>query len=250
MNASVAQPSVVVDGGELDRARRLAAQLGLELAADAAHGRRLRLVVGADRLSLALPDGPAVTVDFLGGPVARRGRGARDEALGQAIGVGRGVRTVVDATAGLGRDAFLLATLGCDVRAVERNPIVAALLADGVARAARHPAVAATVARIALVEGDAVAELATVAGAGGVDAVYLDPMFPERGKASLAKKDAQALQAIVGDAGDIEPLFAAARTAANKRVVVKRPRTAPPIAESVSFSRVGRSVRFDVYLVP
>lgn len=248
MNSSVAQPSVVVDGGEADRARRLAERLGLAFVEDAARASAPLVVVEADRLSLRLDGGVVVAVDFLTGATARRGRGARHEALGQAIGIGRGIRTVVDATAGLGRDAFLLATLGCSVRAVERNPIVAALLADGLARARRHPAVATTVERIALVEGDAIAELDAIATTGGVDAVYLDPMFPDRGKAALSKKDAQGLQAIVDDAHDAVDLLARARAAANRRVVVKRPRTAPPIAEPVSHARVGRSVRFDVYL--
>jgi 16S rRNA (guanine1516-N2)-methyltransferase len=46
---------------------------------------------------------------------------------------------VIDGTAGLGKDAFVLAGLGCKVTLVERHPVVVALLADGLARAWQDP---------------------------------------------------------------------------------------------------------------
>ena len=42
---------------------------------------------------------------------------------------------MLDATAGLGRDAFVLASLGCQVTLIERVPAVAALLENGIERA-------------------------------------------------------------------------------------------------------------------
>ncbi len=143
---------------------------------------------------------------------------------------------VVDATAGLGADSHLLAALGCQVIAIERSPVVAAVLRDGIARAGTP---------VELLLGDAIGILAELS----TDVVTLDPMFPP-GKSALAKKPSQYLQALLGQPADTAELFAAARAAARRRVVVKRPRIGPPLVESPrpSHCHEGKSVRFDVYL--
>ncbi|HAD42901.1 MAG TPA: 16S rRNA (guanine(1516)-N(2))-methyltransferase, partial [Plesiomonas shigelloides] len=76
----------------------------------------------------------AICVDFVGGTMAHRRRfgGGRGEAVAKAVGIKKGyLPDVVDATAGLGRDAFVLASIGCRVRLLERHPVVAALLDGG-----------------------------------------------------------------------------------------------------------------------
>ncbi len=98
-------------------------------------------------------------VDFVGGAVGHRFRfgGGRGQALPRAAGLtGSATPRIVDATAGLGRDAFLLASLGAEVTLLERSPEVHALLADGIARASQaSPEFAAIVARMTLHLGDA-----------------------------------------------------------------------------------------------
>ncbi len=166
--------------------------------------------------------------------------GGRRQLLGRAVGIRSGVRPlVIDATAGLARDAAELASLGCQVTAIERSPVVAAMLRDGLARA---PELAE---RLQLIEGDAIDCLAGLAA----DVILLDPMFPP-GKRALAKKPSQYLQALLGQPEDVVALFEAARRSAARRVVVKRPLHGPPLVGTPAASHrfKGKSVRFDVYL--
>lgn len=156
---------------------------------------------------------------------------------------------VVDATAGLGQDAFVLASLGCRVSLFERNPVIHALLADGLARAALNVDCAPVIARMTLLAGSSIDWLANVGEEGDVaDVVYLDPMFPHRGKSALVKKEMQVFRTIVGDDDDSEALLVAALAAAKYRVAVKRPRKAPAINGPEPGTRIeGKSSRYDIY---
>lgn len=210
----------------------------------------LALIFGEQRLELRLTGrgspGP-VYVDFGAGATGRRGRQAsiRDEALARAAGLGRGWRPeIVDATAGLGRDSFILAALGCRVHAWERHPLIAALLRDGLDRAAREPALQATVARITLRQGDSSELLAGMQA----DVVLVDPMHPPRSKSAAVKKEMQILQHLLGQDENAPGLLASALSAARDRVVVKRPRHALPLTGPEPMHSVtGKSTRFDIY---
>jgi 16S rRNA (guanine1516-N2)-methyltransferase len=155
---------------------------------------------------------------------------------------------VFDATAGLGEDAWLLAALGCGVRACERNPVTHALLVDGLKRAAEaRPEVAARV-RVEL--GDGVTVLERLAGEAledRPDVVYLDPMFPT-GRKTAERKAMRVLRLISGDDLDADRLLGAALKVARRRVVVKRPLRGEALrgAEPMVMHR-GKSLRFDVY---
>ena len=166
-------------------------------------------------------------------PIARRGPMVR--------ALGRSTRQVVDATAGWGGDLYLMWLMGYAVEAVERSPVMAALLLDGLARLEAYDPEAESPR---LQVGDA-AEL--LAGR-EVECVYLDPMFPPRRKASaLAGRPLRVLRTLVGDDEDRPRLFEAAWRAAVKRVVVKRPNYARPLREpDESFS--GKLMSYDVYL--
>lgn len=208
---------------------------------------------------LALMDGRpgapgAVRADFLEPGLIRRMQrvGARSELLVRAAGITRGRRPrIVDATAGLGADALILAHAGCTVTLLERSPVVAALLADAILRAReRDPNNPA--AQLELVETDATRWLAGLAEPERPDVVYLDPMYPERGNAAAARKEMQMLQQLLdGDEESVPGLLQTARAVAKQRVVVKRPRKAAPIAGSEPSHQIsGRSTRFDVYIRP
>ena len=168
--------------------------------------------------------------------------------IAKAVGVQSGVRpTVVDATAGLGRDAFVLATLGCEVTLIERQPLIAVLLEDGLARASEDAEIAPIVARMHLRVGDAIRMLRTW-DEELPQVIYLDPMFPHRDKSALVKKEMRLFRPLVGDDLDADELLDAALALASHRVVVKRPRKAPALAGGkVSFSFEGNAGRFDVY---
>lgn len=177
-------------------------------------------------------------------------RGARREDLARAVGVSRRrALRVVDATAGWGRDSALLAALGCEVSMIERQPLIAALLDDALMRArlCERDEVRQLAARLRLICADARGVMRAWA-APAPDVVLLDPMFPERHGSAAVRKEMQFFQGIVGSDEDAPSLLQAALETAVHRVVVKRPRKAPPLAgPQPSHAFEGRSTRFDVY---
>ncbi|HEU0196658.1 MAG TPA: class I SAM-dependent methyltransferase [Nevskiaceae bacterium] len=180
----------------------------------------------------------------------RRIAAGRRQPLARALGLYKGGAAplrVVDATAGLGRDAWVIASLGARVTLVERSPAVAALLADALHRAHGDPASRTIAQRISLQISDARRWLAN---SPTYDAVYLDPMYPQDGKSALPVKEMQFLRELTGGDPDAAELLAAARRCA-PRVAVKRPRHAPPLAKVAPDAVVHASrVRFDLYFQP
>ena len=155
---------------------------------------------------------------------------------------------VVDATAGLGRDAYLLASLGAEVTLIERSPEIYALLEGGLARAsAAGGKTAETVARMTLLFGDAKALLPEWAP----EVVLVDPMHPPRGNTALVKKEMRILRAIVGSDSDAGDLMREALAAASKRVVLKYPLRASGMAKLVPPTHQirGKTTRYDVFMI-
>ena len=204
------------------------------------------------RLELRVPSedghGP-VRAEFVEGRVGWRLRHAgRSQAIGKAVGLKKGkpLPSVVDATAGLGRDSALLAVLGCNVIAFERSPEIHALLVDGLRSAADSDLGPLLQERISTRLGDSIEELPTVSPA--PDVVLIDPMHPNRRSKARVRKEMRALRAVVGEDCDAEDLVAVALSCAKNRVVVKRPAKAAPLTLTPSFQVEGKTVRFDVYL--
>ncbi|MBM7072776.1 class I SAM-dependent methyltransferase [Shewanella sp. 202IG2-18] len=193
-----------------------------------------------------------VVVDFVTGAVAHRRKfgGGKGQAIAKAVGFKNGnVPSVIDATAGLGRDAFVLASLGCKVTLIERQPIVAALLEDGLNRAYRDPEIGTWVQqRMSLHHGASQTSL-TALGL-KADVVYLDPMYPHREKSAQVKKEMRLFQTLVGSDEDADELLSPALIIAQKRVVVKRPDYAKFIdGQKPSASIKTKKNRFDIYSV-
>lgn len=226
-----------------------AERLGLQAQADA----DFVLQLGAEGLQFVElgPQAPgAVRVDFVEGAVAHRRLfgGGTGQMIAKAVGVQPGVRPqVLDATAGLGRDAFVLASLGCAMTLIERQPLIAALLEDGLARARQSAEVAPIAAQMRLLQGNAI-ELLSAWTDEAPQVIYLDPMFPHRDKSALVKKEMRLFRPLVGDDLDAPALLAAALALASHRVVVKRPRKAPCIeGAKPSYVLEGKSSRYDIY---
>ncbi|WP_439294728.1 class I SAM-dependent methyltransferase [Lonepinella sp. BR2882] len=206
------------------------------------------------RLELRKLDEPklgAVFVDFVGGAMAHRRKfgGGRGEAVAKAVGVkGSELPTVIDATAGLGRDAFVLACIDCQVRLVERHPVVRLLLQDGLRRAYLDPEIGEMLQQnLQLLPVSSIHELDPKQH--NADVVYLDPMYPHKQKSALVKKEMRLFQHLVGADEDADQLLAPALQLAQKRVVVKRPDYAEFLAQKApQFSRETKNHRFDVYL--
>ena len=240
--------------GDPVRAASLARELALPLIDDP-HQAELLLVLGPRGLALRRPNDPALTgelrVDFDRPAASRRQQSPHRELVVQAARLRRAGESplVVDATAGLGRDGFLLAAAGFRVVLCERNPVVAALLRDGLARAALLPRTAAIAARIRLIAADFADGLEQLSERPAV--IYLDPMFPPRSKSAKVKQELQLLQLLEGTGGgesDAARLLQTALAAGPRKVVVKRPLKGPALAgPAPSHVLRGKAVRFDVY---
>ncbi|WP_425609246.1 class I SAM-dependent methyltransferase [Thalassobacterium sedimentorum] len=198
-----------------------------------------------------------ICADFYGPTVnyRRHKGGGKGQMIAKAVGLHTGqLPTVLDATAGLGGDAFVLASLGCSITMTERVVEVRALLADGlrVARewGGRHEASLITILdRMHLLDSDAASYMQTLAPTCCPDVIYLDPMFPVRTKRTQVKKEMHVFHQLVGSDPDADQLLEIACAKAKKRVVVKRPRIAPQLADAKpSYTLEGKSNRFDVYV--
>ena len=227
-----------------------ASRLGMPMQADEAE---FALQLGEAGLPLQLlgPHAPGpVRVDFVEGGAAHRRQfgGGSGQMIAKAVGIQPGIRPrVLDATAGLGRDAFVLATLGCEMVMFERQPLIAALLEDGLRRGFEDAEVRAIVERMRLQQGNAI-ELMRQWQGEPPQVIYLDPMFPHREKSALVKKEMRLFRPFVGDDLDAGALLEQALALASHRVVVKRPRKAPTIdGPKPGYSLEGKSSRYDIY---
>ena len=188
--------------------------------------------------------------DFVGGAVNHRLRfgGGRGQDLARAAGLKAGINPhIIDATAGLGRDSFLLASLGAKVTLIERSPWVYGLLKDGMERARAADSVTAEIiAQMTLIKGDAIELLPTLKP----EIILVDPMHPVRSKSALVKAEMRQIRAIVGIDEDQVILMQIALANASKRVVLKWPARAPSMmgVRQCSHQIVGKSVRYDVFM--
>lgn len=238
------------------RAEYLSSHLQLPVIKTGSENYEFALLVSSQGLSLKmsgrLAPGPVV-VDFSSPTFSYRVKDAvNGQAIAKAIGFKRGISlTVLDATAGFGKDAFLLASLGCQVILVERDAIVHALLEDGIRRASlgEDTDIQSIVSRMSLIFGDF---KHTPKSDKGIDVVYLDPMFPKRHKTARVKKDMYVLQRLLSSqpkVPDEDSLLFPALDLAGKRVVVKRPKHSACLAgKHPTFVLRGRSSRYDVYI--
>ncbi len=165
---------------------------------------------------------------------------------------------LIDATAGLGHDTLLLATLGATVTLVERHPILFTLLEDSQQQALKDAYLAPIVSRIHLVFADSADYLKQCAVQSHYrDVVYLDPMFPQRDqnqqaikKQAQVKKQMQLLHMLLPEDGEMDlgdQLLPLAQQIA-KRVVVKRPRLAVFLNDQQPDTQwQGDACRFDAY---
>ncbi|PCI88386.1 MAG: 16S rRNA methyltransferase [Hyphomicrobiales bacterium] len=191
-----------------------------------------------------------LVIDFIGGAVGHRHKfgGGRGQALPKAIGMKGGINPkVVDATAGLGRDAFLLASLGAEVTLIERSKKMHGLLAVGMAQAVEENEVLAEImSRMTLLFGDAKVLLPQLKP----EIILIDPMHPPRKNSALVKKEMRLIREIVGTDEDSIELMQVALDSASKRVVLKWPQKADFMAgiRAPSHQIKGKSTRYDVFM--
>jgi 16S rRNA (guanine1516-N2)-methyltransferase len=238
------------------KAQALAHQLQLPYLADTTAPEDLPpylLVVAPHQLAVQKTGSrmQALSVDFASSALQYRVKTTGYQTpLAKAVGINsKNKPHVLDLSAGLGRDAFILATLGAHVQLIERHPIVAALLADGLERARALPHLAPVIARMTLFTADGQHYIQQLPADHSFDVVYFDPMFPIRQKSALVKKEMQILQGLLDVDLDADSMLALARSKARKRVVIKRPQGAPFLAGvEPDFTLNSKGLRFDVYI--
>lgn len=192
-------------------------------------------------------------IDFFQGKMAYRLHHLHNQKqlLAKAIGLKANLKlkpSILDTTAGLGYDSVILAQLGCSVTLLERSPVIFALLQDALDRALNHPKFLLSIKLMRLDAIDYLSQLTATKEAPTI--IYLDPMYPHSTKSALVKKEMRFLRKLVGDDIDANALLHLALTRAKKRVVVKRPRLAPFLANLKPHHNIlGKQHRLDVYLV-
>ena len=252
---SVSCPAL--SGSSIKKARALAELLHLPFRGYSEPFHGITLIYTDNHLELhhnhtaGKADQGPIFVDFLSGTSGYRRLHTCTvrQPLARAVGIKQGFRpSIVDGTAGLGQDGFVLSCLGCNVTMIERSPVLGALLSDGLERALQDRIVGKIVKdRITLIVADTITVLETLTPRPYT--VYLDPMYPRRTKSALNKKEMRIIRTLVGDDQDSSSLLECALKSAENRVVVKRPKEAPPLAGlSPSHEILMKNSRFDVYL--
>lgn len=155
------------------------------------------------------------------------------------LGKKKHATTIMDCTAGFGKDSYLLSLTGSKVVAYENNPLMYALLKDGLQRA--------EIENILLRKIDALRDLKTT----DCEVIYIDPMYPANKKSAKNNKYMAFLQAFVGHQADIaEQLFLQAKQSNAKKIVIKRPVKAAYVLNQKPTSQIiGKAARFDIYAI-
>lgn len=214
----------------------------------------LQLIFGEKRIELYDQQlNTCIYVDFVSGALAHRQQfgGGRGQAIAKAMGLKHGKNPkVLDVTAGLARDAYILATLGCQMTLIEKSPVLSTLIQDGITRGLDSEQSAEILSKHFNIHNqDAINFLNKLNKNDYPDIIYLDPMFPERKKSALVKKDMQILQRLLSKDNKDEILLKTALGCAKHRVVVKRPSHAPHLTEKKPTTSIhSKKTRYDVYL--
>lgn len=196
----------------------------------------------------------AIHVDFISGSLAHRKQygGGRGQAIAKAIGFKQGMQapSVLDATAGLAKDSFVMACLGCSLTLVERSAIICQLVEHAIKQAKADPDFNAIIKHgFKLINSQASEYIKTLPVDNAPEVIYLDPMYPHRKKSAQVKKNMQILQKLLGHDEDTDELLKSALACAKKRVVVKRPKGAETIGSTKPTMQIeSKKTRYDVYI--
>lgn len=154
--------------------------------------------------------------------------------------LGKRARVVADLSAGMGVDAFTIASTGRKVYCIERCPPVAMLLFDGISRC--PPGLADL---ICMHYCDS--RLWLTQQSGNLDVIYIDTMFREKKKSVKSSKQMQILRELAGEDLDAQSLIDCALSQAVSRVIVKKSANAAQPATPAIVQYRGKTIRFDVF---
>jgi len=198
----------------------------------------------------------SISIDFLSGTLAHRHQfgGGRGQAIAKAVGLkSANTPSILDTTAGLAGDAFVLATLGCPVTMIERSAIIFSLIENAIERASLNEKFAPILEQgFNVINRDASDYIERQLNANAIspDVIYIDPMYPHRKKSALVKKDMQILQRLHGADDNATALLENALQFAKKRVVVKRPTQAETLSDKKPNTCIkSKKTRYDIYTI-
>ena len=187
---------------------------------------------------------------FIEGPILHRlkyGKG-RGQNLAKAVGMKFNKnRNIIDATAGLGYDSFILASLGAKVTLIERSQKMHELLQNGIDEGISFGGeIEKIVNRMELLFGDSKDILPKLTP----EVIMIDTMYKERKKTALVKNKMRLVREIVGPDTDYIELLEVALNCAKNRVVLKQPRYAEPIKDikKCSHQILGKTIRYDIFM--
>ena len=187
---------------------------------------------------------------FIEGPILHRlkyGKG-RGQNLAKAVGMKFNKnRNIIDATAGLGYDSFILASLGAKVTLIERSQKIHELLQNGIDEGISFGGeIEKIINRMELLFGDSKDILPKLTP----EVIMIDTMYKDRKKTALVKNNMRLVREIVGPDSDYIELLKVALNCAKNRVVLKQPRYAKPIKEITKCSHqiLGKTIRYDIFM--
>ena len=187
---------------------------------------------------------------FIEGPILHRlkyGKG-RGQNLAKAVGMKFNKnRNIIDATAGLGYDSFILASLGAKVTLIERSQKIHELLKNGIDEGISFGGeIEKIINRMELLFGDSKDILPKLTP----EVIMIDTMYKERKKTALVKNNMRLVREIVGPDTDYIELLEVALNCAKNRVVLKQPRYAEPIKDikKCSHQIIGKTIRYDIFM--
>lgn len=230
-------------GGQKDMAEAFARRIGAEISEKP--GPKLTILFHAKGVSLT-GYGLSYQGDFENMLHRVTNGRLQHEMLVRAAKSDKPGRKAIDATAGMGEDAFLLAAQGYEVTLFEQNPVIAVLLKDALRRAKKHPVLKDIASRMNLVQDNSVEGMSKLLDP--VDVIYLDPMFTARQKSSLINKKLQLIQKLEPPCSEETDLFDAAISASPSKIIVKRPLKSEFLAgRKPSYTLNGKAIRYDCY---
>jgi len=187
---------------------------------------------------------------FIEGPILHRlkyGKG-RGQNLAKAVGMKFNKnRNIIDATAGLGYDSFILASLGAKVTLIERSDKMYEILQNGINEGVSFGGeIEKIINRMDLLFGDSKDILPKLSP----EVIMIDTMYKDRKKTALVKNNMRLVREIVGPDSDYIELLKVALNCAKNRVVLKQPRYAEPIKEITKCSHqiLGKTIRYDIFM--
>ena len=206
---------------------------------------------------LVSPEGHKLKIDFDENrhDYFRKGL-SKQNLIAKALGLSSGAKNadgkvapknILDLTAGLGIDAVHLSCLGCIVTSLERHDLIFELLQQALQKTRRPE-----LQELVFVHADALEFLKT--STEKFDAIYFDPMYPEKKKTALPRKEMQMFKKLVGVDEDVEKVLDLCWKQNVDRVVVKRPLSASILPSTGALFQKqpvqykGTTVRYDVYL--